>query len=112
LLGQHDGPVRLLSRVEYLPKVQRTVLRGDHSPLAIAYADPVFRAEGLKSDRLGDVMQFLHLTQRKAHHLFCDCHYAGTVTSAMIAARARSMARMWSFGEICDRARHLLTGRP
>jgi hypothetical protein len=109
LLEQHGRPVRLLSRLEYLPKAERALLRADNSVLTVAYEDPVFRAQGLSSDRFGDVMDFFHLTSREAHHLFCDCHYTGMVSSGMIAARARSVARTLSFGEIWGTVRHAVS---
>lgn len=105
LVEQRKGPVRLLARLEYLPRAERAVLRADNSVLSVAFDDPVFRAQGLKSDRFGDVTEFLHLTSREAHHLFCDCHYAGMVSPGMIASRTRSVARTLSFGEIWSRLR-------
>jgi hypothetical protein len=62
---------RLLSRIEYIPVAQGQ--RRDNSPLAIAYENVVFRAEGLASDRLGEAERFFALTPHRAHHL-CDCH--------------------------------------
>ena len=100
LLEQRKGPVRLLSRLEYLPRAERMLLRADNSVLTVAFEDPAFRAQGLKSDRFGDVTEFFHLTSREAHHLFCDCHYAGMVSPGTIAARARSIARTLSLGEL------------
>lgn len=100
LLEQRKGPVRLLSRLEYLPRAERVLLRADNSVLTVAFEDPAFRAQGLKSDRFGDVTEFFHLTSSEAHHLFCDCHYAGMVSPGTIATRARSIARTLSFGEL------------
>ncbi len=111
LIEQRKGPVKLLARLEYLPRSERELLRADNSVLAVAFDDPVFRAQGLKSDRLGEVTAFLHLTSREAHHLFCDCHYAGMVSPGMIAARARSIARTLSFGEIWSKLRGAFAAR-
>lgn len=101
LLEQHQGPFRLLRRIEYIPGTQRQFLRTDNSPLTIAYEDLEFRAEGLASDRLGEGERFFGLTPRQAHHLLCDCHYGmGAVTPQMVARRARAMARRPSLGEL------------
>lgn len=93
VLEQHRGPVRLLSRIEYYPEDERRAWREDDSPLYIAFADAEFRREGLVSDRFGDVMEFFDLSSGEAHHLFCDCHYPGRVSSQMIADRVRTVAR-------------------
>jgi hypothetical protein len=108
LLDEHKGPVRLLARIEYLPASQRALLRATASPLTIAFQDPVFQAQGLKSDRLGDAMVFFALSEGQAHHLLCDCHYADTVTPAMIAARVRAVAQRLTIGEIWDKLRRAI----
>lgn len=93
VLERHDGPVVPLLRIEYLPEAERIQARRDGSPLAVAFADPVLRAEGLESDRLGDITSFFDLSPDEAHHLFCDCHYHGTMTSKRVASGLRRLAR-------------------
>ena len=93
VLERHEGPVRLLSRIEYYPDEDRRAWREDGSPLFIAFADPEFRREGLVSDRFGDVMGFFQLSWGDAQHVFCDCHFPGRVSSQMIADRVREIAR-------------------
>jgi hypothetical protein len=105
LLERHEGPFRLLSRIEYLPEARRQSLRVEDSPLTIAYADPVFRIQGLASDQFGDAIRFFNLTPREAHHLLCDCHYGMAATSQMVACRARALARKTSFGEFWQKVR-------
>ena len=105
VLEQHQGPVRLLSRIEYLPESERLLLRGDHSPLTIAYLDPVLRQQGLASDRLGDAIAFFDLSRGEAHHLLCDCHYAGAVTSQMLASRTRAVAGRMTLRDVWDKVR-------
>ena len=100
LLETSQAPVRLFSRAEYLPNDKRMELRDDLSPLALAYADPVLREQGLKSDRLGDGIAFFDLSWTEAHHLWCDCHYAGNLSGSAIAARMRSLAQRRTLGEI------------
>jgi hypothetical protein len=103
LLEQHDGPVTLFSRIEYLPEHELAPLRVDNSPLEIAYRDPVLRAQGLAGDRLGDGIAFFELSPGEAHCLLCDCHYTGLVTGDMLAARSRLIADRMSFGEMCTK---------
>jgi hypothetical protein len=105
LLEQHDGPVQMLTQIEYLRRAERLLLRRDGSPLTIAYRDPVFRAQGLAGDRLGDAMAFLALDDREAHHLFCDCHYRTGVSSQVIATQVRSVAQRPTMGEVWQKVR-------
>jgi hypothetical protein len=108
VLDGYEGPLQLLSRLEYRPKRERMLLRQDNSPLTIAYHDAVLREEGLASDRLGDAVVFFDLSWRQAHHAFCDCHYAARVTPQMVAERVRSLARRMSFGEIWSKLRRAI----
>ncbi len=105
LLEEHNGPVQMLTQIEYLRRAERLLLRRDGSPLTIAYSDPVFRAQGLTGDRLGDAMSFFQLDDREAHHLFCDCHYRTGVSSQVIAAQVRSVAQRPTLGEMWGKAR-------
>jgi hypothetical protein len=92
VLERHERKLTALTRIEYLSPQERTDLRGDDTPLTVAYNDPVLRTEGLTSDRIGDAKAFFELTDDEAHHLLCDCHYRGTMTSTEVAARLRSHA--------------------
>ena len=105
LLEDHNGPVQMLTQIEYLRRAERLLLRRDGSPLTIAYNDPVFRAQGLAGDRLGDAMAFFSLDDRDAHHLFCDCHYRTGVSSQVIATQVRSVAKRPTMGEMWLKAR-------
>lgn len=110
LLERQTGTARLFSSIEYMYREQRTIMRVDGSPLTIACEDPLFRAQGLRTDRLGDAMAFFGLSQGEAHHLLCDCHYArSTVDVGRIAKRVRSVARKPSFGEIWDKVHRAVT---
>ncbi len=92
LLDSHAGPVRLFSQIEAIPGRRRRAMRRDSSPFAIAYGDPVFRAEGLTSDTVGDASAFFGLSSWETHELVCDCHYLGPANGQTIADRARFMA--------------------
>src|ERR1043166_7775373 len=105
LLEAHNGPVQMLTQIEYLRRAERMLLRRDGSPLTIAYNDPVFRVQGLAGDRLGDAMTFFALDDREAHHLFCDCHYRTGVNSQVIATQVRTVAARPTVGEIWGKVR-------
>lgn len=100
LLDGYPGRIRLFSMMEYVPVKERIKLRQDESPLSIAYRDPQFRQQGLTGDRLGDAIDFFHLSMHEAHHLFCDCNYAAAITPGAVATRARSLAQKKTLAEI------------
>lgn len=91
--SQAGRPLRALEDVEYVTPAVRRDLRKEDSPLAVAFADPVLRADGLAGDRLGDAMDYFGLSERQAHWLLCDCHYGGRMTASEVAARVRDEAR-------------------
>jgi hypothetical protein len=93
LEAQAGRPLRALEDVEYVSPGVRRDMRKDDSPLAVAFADPVLRADGLGSDRLGDAMGYFSLSERQAHWLLCDCNYGGRMTSSEVALRVRDEAR-------------------
>ncbi len=109
LLEEHGGNLQLLSRLEFMPVSRRAPLRADGSPLTVAYQDPLFRSEGLVSDRLGDVVRFFDLTAGEMHSLLCDCHNGSSYISAgILARRVRAIAGMVSFRERWGRLRSRL----
>jgi hypothetical protein len=110
ILEAHDQTVPLLTRMEYAPWDERPYLREDRSPLTIAFEDSGFRREGLSGDRLGNIMDFFELNDHEAHHLLCYCHYSGSVTSKMVAARARELASKKTFGQMIEGLRLRLFG--
>ena len=94
LLDRQIGTARSFSSIEYIHPEQQALMRADRSPLTIACEDPVFRAQGHRTDRLGDAIAFFNLSQGEAHYLLCDCHYARcAVDAGRIAKRVRSVAR-------------------
>ena len=103
LLEQHQGLLVAFFRVEYLSCEARRRVRGDNSPLALAFRDPILRDDGLPSDTLGDGMAYFGLSERKAHRLLCDCYYSGTMTGQRVASRLRSfggpawLERVWDW---------------
>ncbi len=93
LLERHTAPLKALAGIEFLTTDKRLALRGDNSPLALAYADPVLREQGLCSDQLGAGMAFFGLSSTEAHRLLCVCHCGRTVQGDQLAVRLRYAAR-------------------
>lgn len=88
-----------LPRIEFRSQRDRAQMRADYSPLAIAYGDPILRAEGLRSDQLGDAMSFFELSGSEAHYLLCDCYYGSAIAADVLATRLRWLATQL---RLCD----------
>jgi len=95
-------PLEALRWVEFYAEPERRQLRRDRSPIALAFSDPVLRAEGLAGDTLGDAQLFFELSDDDAHKLLCDCHFQGRLTGRAAARRVRSLAQPGLFGRLAQ----------
>jgi hypothetical protein len=89
-------PHRRLSTIEgteFGSHREREAKRADHSPLTVAFEDPVLRAAGLRGDRVGDAGAFFDLSHRELHRLVCYCHHGRTVSPGTVATRLRMIAQ-------------------
>ena len=77
--------------IEFKKPHERRAIRADNSPLTVAYEDPVLRAEGLASDRLGDAIDFFQLTEHEAHTAFCSCHLGSAFEASHAAKRVKAL---------------------
>jgi hypothetical protein len=93
VLDGNPGKLNALTRIEHMGPRERPQARVDNSPLEVAFKDPILREDGLTGDRLGDAMAFFQLSDRQAHRLLCDCHYAGSMTGTGLAVRLRRIAQ-------------------
>jgi hypothetical protein len=93
VLEQHQGgSLRSLMRTEYAPEAERAWMRTDNSPLTVAFEDPMLRADGLRSDKLGEAMRFFGLSDWEVHSIVCYCHYGHTMSAKEVAGRVRIAA--------------------
>jgi hypothetical protein len=83
--------LRSLEGIEYGTEAQRRAARDNNSPLTVAFADPVLREEGLKSDRLGDALDFFEMSHNEAHRVLCSCMHGRTMQSGEVARRVRGI---------------------
>jgi hypothetical protein len=103
-----DARLRSLGEIEFHPREERPLMRADDSPLTVAYADPVLRAAGLRSDTLGDAMLFFDLSERQAHRLLCSCMNGWSISASRAGAQVRHIANpdlrlraaAWSAGAV------------
>jgi hypothetical protein len=94
LLARNPGRVlKTLEEIEFRPSRERAAMRADNSPLSVAYADPVLREEGLRSDRLGDATAFFGISEHQAHRVVCSCLNGRTIESGRAAQKVRAIAR-------------------
>ncbi|MER8963617.1 hypothetical protein [Mesorhizobium sp. M0701] len=85
-----DRRLSTLHQTEYQPVRARAAMRGDGSPIAVAFEDPVLRAAGLENDNYGEAKRFFELTDRQLHEIICYCHFGATVSAATAARHIRA----------------------
>ena len=83
--------LRSLDGIEYGPKARRREARESDSPISVAFADPVLREEGLKSDELGDALDFFEMSFGDAHRVLCSCMHGRTMQASDVAQRVRDV---------------------
>ena len=83
--------IRSLDGIEYGPRSQRREARENNSPLTLAFADPVLREEGLKSDKLGDALDFFEMSENEAHRVLCSRTHGRTMEAGDVARRVRGL---------------------
>jgi hypothetical protein len=77
-----DRRLSTLHQTEYQPARARGAMRGDGSPIAVAFEDPVLRAAGLENDSYGAAKRFFKLTDGQLHEIICYCHPCGAYREA------------------------------
>lgn len=94
LLEAESGDICLLERTEYELPHLRKALRGDFSPLTVAFSDPVLRFHGLNGERYGDAKIFFRMNNHRLHRIVCACSYYNrrSVPAAEIAIKVRRAA--------------------
>jgi hypothetical protein len=79
-----------LGGTEYQPARIRDRMRGEQSPLTVAFEDPMLRVEGLRNDSYGEAKRFFELTDWQLHRIVCYCHFGETVRAGSAARCVRS----------------------
>jgi len=97
LLEQYPGMVKPFVNLEYRPRRERLELHCEGTPVAVAFADPLLRAQGLRGDQLGTAMGFFQLTHSETHRLLCDCRYRGGMTAAKVAGNLHAITEGGAF---------------
>ena len=92
-LARQPAPLRAIPEIEYGARLERAARRADHSPLTVAYDDPLLRAAGLRGDTIGDAAEFFGLSHAQLHHLVCSCHHGLTMDPQATAAQVRGLTQ-------------------
>ena len=106
LLDKQEGRVLPLPGIEYMTPEARRNLSGQHYPMTVAFADPVFRSLGLKGETLGESLEFFGMTDEDAHNIMCE----SVSTGASIAGRLRHFAKTGNSSNLWTHARRLFGG--
>src|SRR3954452_4393663 len=102
-----DRVLTSLEEIEWKAEDDRGAMRTECSPVTVAYEDPVLRADGLASDRLGDAATLFRLTDAEAHFALCSCLYGQSMQAGVAARRVRMIAHPGI--SRCDVTRHDLS---
>lgn len=96
-------PLSTLHQTEHQPTAERFAMRGDGSPISVAFEDPILRAAGLENDSYGEAKRFFELSDNQLHNLVCYCHFGAKLSAETAAHHVRTtllrpqslMARLW-----------------
>ncbi|MBA3449375.1 MAG: hypothetical protein H0T56_17565 [Pseudaminobacter sp.] len=80
-----------LSGTEHQSRAVRQNMRSPGSPIAIAFEDPLLRAEGLENDTYGEAKRFFEVTDWQLHDIVCHCHVGETMSAARAARYVRAV---------------------
>ncbi|KKA14480.1 hypothetical protein VP03_07830 [Sinorhizobium meliloti] len=80
-----------LHETEYQPARVRAAMRGDGSPISVAFEDPVLRTAGMENDSYGEARRFFELGDEQLHKVICYCHFGATVSASTAARHIRAM---------------------
>ena len=92
-LARQPAPLCAIPEVESGSRLERAGRRVDHSPLTVAYDDPLLRGAGLRGDTIGDAAEFFGLSHAQLHHLVCSCHHGLTMDPQATAAQVRGLTQ-------------------
>jgi hypothetical protein len=106
-------PQRVLSALEgteYQTGETQARMRCDHSPISVAYADAILRAEGLENDTYGAARKFFGLSDEQLHEIVCYCYHGFTMYSGSVASRLHSITSAGRAVSGFRRAWHAISG--
>jgi hypothetical protein len=108
LEAQPERNLRTLHGTEFQAGESRDSMRAAESPISVAFADPVLRAEGMKDDTYGEARRFFELTDWQLHDVLCHCHYGAAISAGAAARRVRASVGTTGGPSLFARMRHIV----
>ena len=105
-----DRRLNTLYETEHCIPRSRETMRGDNSPISVAFADPILRAQGLMDDTYGQAKRFFSLSNRQMHGILCYCHFGETMAARAAAQAIRRVIAAESYPGWFTRLRQSLSG--
>jgi hypothetical protein len=106
-------PRRLLATfpgTEYQTAERRDVMRGDDSPISVAFGDPILRSEGMRDDTYGEAKRFFEVSDWQLHDILCYCHYGASMTAETAARGVRAAIHSRNAAGLLSRVRQAISG--
>ncbi len=91
-----------LHETEHRSTKARDDMRGDNTPISVAFHDPVLRASGMANDTYGEAKRFFELTDGQLHDVICYCHFGETLSAASAARNVRAIITPGVFARLRD----------
>ena len=91
-----------LHETEHRSTKARDDMRGENTPISVAFQDPVLRASGMANDTYGEAKRFFELTDGQLHDVICYCHFGETLKAAMAARNVRAIINPGVFTRFRD----------
>ncbi|RWA84504.1 hypothetical protein [Mesorhizobium sp.] len=105
-----DRCLRALPGTEYMRLDVRDKAQGLESPLSIAFADPMLRAQGLRNETYGEARRFFELSDWQLHAIVCHCHVGATMKAGWVAVQVRAATKQ--DGKLFGKLRQVISQWP
>ena len=105
-----DRRLNTLYETEHRIPRSRETMRGDDSPISVAFADPILRAQGLTDDTYCEARRFFGVSNRQMHDILCYCHFGETMSARAAAQAIRRVIAAESHPGWFTRLRQSLSG--
>ena len=95
---------------EYQRPEARDAMRPGDTPIGVAFADPVLRAQGMAGDSYGEAKRLFDVSDLQLHDILCYCHHGATMSAETAARAIRGVMAALSRPGIVERVRQVFAG--
>jgi hypothetical protein len=103
-----DRRLNTFFETEYQRPEARDAMRPGNTPISVALADPVLRAQGLADDSYGEARRLFDLSDHQLHHILCYCHHGATMSAETAARSIRGVIAALPRPGLVERMRQVL----